>query len=128
MKTRIIFNGVRDAVEMTAAEYAQIREERDTPDFVIVAETGELMYNEFTCCSSRRYGGNCNCISHPHKKWVNYGTLDGGEWRYATLKDEFGLDEVELKKIKKSLEQGYRVELIPCKEGIKVMRVDRKTL
>nr|DAJ40423.1 MAG TPA: hypothetical protein [Caudoviricetes sp.] len=32
----------------------------------------KLKLNQFTCYGSYRYGGTCNCISHPVKEWIDF--------------------------------------------------------
>ena len=60
---------IKEVAEMTKKQFAAIKEERDTPEFIMV--DGILKYNEYTCLSSVRYGGTCLCINHPVKRWVD---------------------------------------------------------
>ena len=64
--------GIADCAFMNDNEYEVIRMNRDTPDLVYNTDTGKLLYNSFTCTSSYRYGGTCNCISHSPKIWTDF--------------------------------------------------------
>lgn len=72
MKVKMYCNGMGpfeyDAVEITAHEFAAIRDKEYTPSLVCVE--GRVFYNEYTCHSG--YSGTCNCLSHPRKSWVEY--------------------------------------------------------
>lgn len=70
-----------EAVEMSQEEFDRIKMTRDTPSFVVIRETGEGMWNSHTCLSSWIFGGTCNCISHPAKKWYRFNPETGAvEW------------------------------------------------
>jgi hypothetical protein len=64
-----------EAVVMTAEEFQTIKNQKETPDWVYISDNGMVLFNEHTCLSSYRFGGNCACLNHPHKKWVEYGEL-----------------------------------------------------
>ena len=70
-----------EAVEMSQEEFDRIKMTRDTPSLVVIRETGEGMWNSHTCLNSWRFGGTCNCISHPAKKWYRFNPETGAvEW------------------------------------------------
>lgn len=80
--TKVFFNTAAygkqefEAEEMTKEEFDKIKPQRDTPDVVKISEE-EAYYNNYTCISSYRYGGTCNCISHPTKEWIKFNPTTG---------------------------------------------------
>lgn len=58
------------AVKMTKEDFEKIRWELDTPMFVYVIDTNQLLYNTYTCWSSYFYDGTCQCINHSPKSWA----------------------------------------------------------
>ena len=61
--------GVANCTFMSDNEFKVNRMNKNTPELVYNTDTGRLLYNSFTCCNSRRYGGTCNCINHSTKIW-----------------------------------------------------------
>lgn len=72
IKLKRWYKDVADCDAMTRDEFDSISGDKFTPDLVYITDEGKLLYNEFTCTSSYRYGGTCNCISHSPKKWINF--------------------------------------------------------
>lgn len=62
------------AVKMTAEEFNEIKGNKETPQFIKLGE--RLIYNEYTCWNSERFGGTCSCINHPSKTWVELVAID----------------------------------------------------
>lgn len=55
----------QQAVIMSEDEFAGIKNEKETPSYVVVGN--KLFYNSYTCCAG--FDGTCNCVSHPRKEW-----------------------------------------------------------
>ena len=68
---------VFDAETMTSEEFKEVKGKKDTTGFVYLTDKDVAYYNNYTCLSSYRYGGNCNCISHPSKHWTKFNPHTG---------------------------------------------------
>jgi hypothetical protein len=66
-----------EAEEMTMEEFEKIENKKDTPDFVHIAGSDFLLYNDYTC--TQGFDGTCQCLSHPRKSWMTWSLKDR-EW------------------------------------------------
>lgn len=66
-------NGRVPAVSMSVESFRTIRLSRWVPDYIVV--DGVIKKNSFECSSSYIWGGNCNCIHHPPRRWTNMGRV-----------------------------------------------------
>jgi len=65
-------SAVADCEAMSRDEFDSIKGDKITPDLVYITDEDKLKLNQYTCYSSYRYGGTCNCISHPTKEWIDF--------------------------------------------------------
>ncbi len=62
------------AEEMTEEEFAKIKNKKDTPEFVHIIGSDELLYNDYTCWNG--FDGTCRCLNHPRKSWTTWSLKD----------------------------------------------------
>jgi hypothetical protein len=79
----VLFNtayGLRNfhAEIMSIEEFEKIKGNKYTPSFVYINDE-VAFYNDYTCLSSYKFGGTCNCINHSPKHWMKFNPRTG-EW------------------------------------------------
>jgi hypothetical protein len=67
-----------DAETMSMEKFDRIKGDKYTPSFVYIDDK-VAFYNDYTCLSSYKFGGGCNCINHPPKRWRKFNPKTG-EW------------------------------------------------